>query len=229
MTYEDQIRQSLFELKDEKYKTFSAKLIPNIDPDLILGVRVPTLRALAKKLKDDKNINQFLSALPHKYLEENSLHAYFIAEIKDFDTCMDEINKFLPYIDNWATCDTLTPKCFAKNLDKLFKQITLWLKSNHTYTIRFAIEMLMTHFLDEHFDPKQLKLVADVKSNEYYVNMMIAWYFATALAKQYNSTIKYIENAILDKWTHNKTIQKAIESYRITTEQKAHLRSLKIK
>ena len=229
MTYEEQIRQSLFELKDEKYKTFSAKLIPNIDPDLIIGIRVPTLRALAKKLKDDKNINQFLSALPHKYLEENSLHAYLIAEIKDFDLCINEINKFLPYIDNWATCDTLTPKCFAKNLDKLFNQITLWLKSNQTYTIRFAIEMLMTHYLDKNFNPKHLKLVADVKSSEYYVNMMIAWYFATALAKQYDSTIKYIENGILNKWTHNKTIQKAIESYRITPEQKEYLRSLKIK
>ena len=224
----DKILKTLIALKDDKYKTFTSKLIPNINPDVIIGIRTPQLRDLAKKLKDEKDIDIFLSTLPHKYLEENSLHAYLIEQIKDYDLCVKEINKFLPYIDNWGTCDTLRPKCFKKNTDKLFNEIKKWIKSNHTYTIRFAIGMLMTYYLDNNFNQEHLDMVASVKSDEYYIKMMIAWYFATALAKQYDSAIVYLENNKLEQWTHNKTIQKAVESFRITQEQKEYLKSLRM-
>lgn len=224
----DKILKTLIALKDDKYKTFTSKLIPNINPDVIIGIRTPQLRDLAKKLKDEKDIDIFLSTLPHKYLEENSLQAYLIEQIKDYDLCVKEINKFLPYIDNWGTCDTLRPKCFKKNTDKLFNEIKKWIKSNHTYTIRFAIGMLMTYYLDNNFNQEHLDMVASVKSDEYYIKMMIAWYFATALAKQYDSAIVYLENNKLEQWTHNKTIQKAVESFRITQEQKEYLKSLRM-
>lgn len=223
----DKILKTLIALKDDKYKAFTSKLIPNINPDVIIGIRTPQLRDLAKKLKDEKDIDIFLSTLPHNYLEENSLRAYLIEQIKDYDLCVKEVNKFLPYIDNWGTCDTLRPKCFKKNTDKLFNEIKKWIKSNHTYTIRFAIGMLMTYYLDKDFKQEHLDMVANVKSDEYYIKMMIAWYFATALAKQYDSAIVYLENNKLEQWTHNKTIQKAVESFRITQEQKEYLRSLK--
>lgn len=224
----EQILTILNNLKDEEYKEFISKLIPNINSENIIGVRTPSLRALAKRLKGDENIKKFLSILPHKYLEENSLHAYLIEQIKDYDLCVKEVNKFLPYIDNWATCDTLRPKCFKKNSDKLFNEIKQWIKSEHTYTIRFAIGMLTTYYLDEHFKIEYLNMVANVRSDEYYVKMMVAWYFATALAKQYDCTISHLENKKLEKWTHNKTIQKAVESFRITKEHKAYLKTLKI-
>lgn len=222
------ITDKLFKLQDKKYQEMQFKIIPNINNSTIIGVRTPEIRKLAKELiKED--YKSFLEELPHKYFDENQLHAFIISELKDFNECIDYTNKFLPYIDNWATCDQMSPKVFKKNKDNLLKEIKVWIKSKETYTIRFAIGMLMSYFLDEDFDKKYLELVSKIKSKEYYVNMMIAWYFATALAKQYDETIKYIENNKLDTWVHNKTIQKAIESYRITNDQKEYLRSLKKK
>ena len=221
------MKEELFKLQDKKYQELQYKIIPNVDN--IIGVRTPELRKLAKKLVKENNYKSFLEELPHKYFDENQLHAFIISEIKDFNECIDYTNKFLPYIDNWATCDQMSPKVFKKNKDNLLKEIKVWIKSKETYTIRFAIGMLMSYFLDEDFDKKYLELVSKIKSKEYYVNMMIAWYFATALAKQYKDTIIYLENNKLDTWVHNKTIQKAIESYRITNDQKEYLRSLKKK
>ena len=180
-------------------------------------------------LVKSNNYLSFLDELPHKFFEENQLHAFIISEIKDYDECILYLNKFLPYVDNWATCDQMSPKVFKKNHSKLLDQIKVWIKSSKTYTIRFGIGMLMQYYLDDDFKLEYLEMVSNIKSDEYYVNMMIAWYFATALAKQYDSTIKIIEGKKLDVWTHNKTIQKAIESYRITFEQKDYLRSLKRK
>ena len=225
----NEIREFLFENRDEEYQAFQSKLIPNVDSDYFIGVRTPVLRKYAKELLKTGDVSSFLNELPHEYFDENQLHAFIISGIKDFDECIKELERFLPYINNWATCDQLSPKCFAKNKTELLKYIYKWIKSDETYTVRFAIGMLMSHFLDDEFDEKYLRLVAGVKSDEYYINMMIAWYFATALAKQYESTLPFIENKVLDKWTHNKAIQKAIESYRITDEQKAYLRTLKVK
>ena len=222
------ITDKLFKLQDKKYQEMQFKIIPNINNSTIIGVRTPEIRKLAKELiKED--YKSFLEELPHKYFDENQLHAFIISELKDFNECIDYTNKFLPYIDNWATCDQMSPKVFKKNKDNLLKEIKVWIKSKETYTIRFAIGMLMSYFLDEDFNKKYLELVSKIKSKEYYVNMMIAWYFATALAKQYKDTIIYLENNKLDTWVHNKTIQKAIESYRITNDQKEYLRSLKKK
>lgn len=223
------MEKELFKLQDKKYKELQAKTIPSIDPNTIIGVRTPELRSLAKKMVKENNYKSFLEELPHKYFDENQLHAFIISELKDFNECITYTNKFLPYIDNWATCDQMSPKVFKKNKDNLLKEIKVWIKSKETYTIRFAIGMLMSYFLDEDFDKKYLEIVSKIKSKEYYVNMMIAWYFATALAKQYKDTIIYLENNKLDTWVHNKTIQKAIESYRITNDQKEYLRSLKKK
>ena len=217
----------LFELQDKKYRDFQIKLIPTTSPDNVIGVRTPDLRKYAKELVKEDNYASFLDSLPHKYFDENQLHAFIISEIKDYDKCIQYINRFLPYIDNWATCDQLSPKVFKKHHDKLIEQIKNWLSSKETYTIRFGIGMLMNYYLDDDFKKEYLKLVCNIKSNEYYVNMMRAWYFATALAKQYNVVIPYIEKQKLDSWTHNKTIQKALESYRITPEQKEYLKKLK--
>ena len=222
-----EITAKLFELQDLEYREFHSNLVPTKDPDAIIGVRVPHLRKLAKELIKEMDVTPFLKELPHQYNEENVLHAFFIEAIKDYDECLLELNQFLPYVDNWAVCDSLKPKVFKKHLDELVDEIQGWIESTQTYTIRFGIEMLMNFYLDEKFSAKYLAMVAGVKSVEYYVNMMIAWYFATALAKQYDATIKIIEAGVLDKWTHNKTIQKAIESYRITPEQKEYLRGLK--
>lgn len=224
----NKFQKELFKYQDEQYAKFSSKLNPNIDPNCFIGVRVPQIRLLAKELYLDTYKDEFLNDLPHKYFEENMLHGLLLEQVKDYDECIDELNKFLPYVDNWAVSDSMKPKCFKKNKDKLIKQINIWIKSKHTYMIRFSIEALMTHFLDEDFDEKYLKLVSKVKSNEYYVNMMVAWYFATALAKHWGETIGYIENKLLDPWINNKTIQKAIESYRISDEQKQYLRKFKI-
>ena len=223
------IEKDLFKLQDKKYREMQIKIIPNIDPNSIIGVRTPELRKYAKDLFKSNNYKSFLENLPHKYFDENQLHAFIIFDLKDYNECITYTNKFLPYVDNWATCDQMSPKVFKKHKEELLKEIKVWIKSKKTYTIRFGIDKLMQLYLDEDFKEEYLKLVSNIKSNEYYVNMMIAWYFATALAKQYDTTIKYIENNKLDKWTHNKTIQKAIESYRITNEKKEYLRSLKIK
>ena len=222
------IINKLFELQDKKYQELQVKILPNLAPDIIIGVRTPELRRLAKEIvKGD--YSSFLEELPHKYFDENQLHAFIVSEIKDYDECISYVNKFLPFVDNWATCDQMSPKVFKKNTDRLLYEIKVWLNSGDTYTIRFGIGMLMQYYLDEKFDSKYLKMVSKIRSDEYYVNMMIAWYFATALAKQYDSALPFILNHKLDTWTHNKTIQKAIESYRITSEQKDFLRSLKIK
>ena len=225
----EKIENELFKLQDKKYQEFQAKLIPTRNPNTIIGVRTPELRKYSKVLLKNNEYKEFLKELPHKYFDENQLHAFIISGIKDYDECINYVNQFLPYIDNWATCDQMSPKIFKKNHDILLKEIMNWIKSKETYIIRFGIGMLMQHFLDEDFDTEYLEWVSNIKSEEYYVNMMIAWYFATALAKKYEVTISYIENKRLDSWCHNKTIQKAIESYRITPEQKEYLRSLKIK
>lgn len=221
------IKEELFKRQDIKYRDFQAKLIPNINQNNVIGVRTPALRKLAKELVKENQYKSFLEELPHKYFDENQLHAFILSEIKDYDECINYIDKFLPYVDNWATCDQMSPKVFKKNKDILLKEIKNWLKSRKTYTIRFGIGMLMQHYLDADFKEEYLKLVSSIKSDEYYVNMMIAWYFATALAKQYEATIPYLENNKLDTWNHNKTIQKAIESYRISPKQKEYLRTLK--
>ena len=228
MTTKD-IEVRLFELQDLKYRDFHSSLMPNVDKEKVIGVRTPLLRSYAKALTKEGAAGSFISELPHRYFEEDQLHGLIISEIKDLDTCMAEVCRFLPYVDNWATCDMLSPKIFRKHRRELLAYISEWIASDRTYTIRFAIGMLMQHFLDEDFDKSYADMVAAVRSDEYYVNMMIAWYFATALAKQYEAILSYIEGRRLEKWTHNKTIQKAVESYRITDEQKVYLRSLRIK
>ena len=223
------IQARLFELQDLKYRDFQCKLMPTVDPETVIGVRTPDMRKLAKEFSKSPEAAEFLKISPHKYYEENNLHGHLIDTIKDYDQAISAIDAFLPYVDNWATCDLMSPKVFKKHLPELHEKIKEWLKSSHTYTVRFGIEMLMSFYLDEHFQPEMLELVVGVKSEEYYVNMMIAWYFATALAKQYDATLPVIQEQRLEKWTHNKAIQKAIESYRITNEQKAYLRTLKVK
>lgn len=223
------IQEKLFSLQDKKYKEFSSKLIPTVNTDLIIGVRTPDLRNLAKQLSNTQEANDFLEQLPHHYTEEYNLHGLLIERIKDFDVAVAYLDKFLPYVDNWATCDIVSPKGFKKHTPELLPKIKEWINSDKTYTIRFGIEMLMSFYLDDEFQSEYLDLVADVKSEEYYVKMMVAWFFATALAKQYDSTLPFIQKNRLAVWTHNKTIQKAVESYRITPEQKEYLKSLKIK
>ena len=223
----DEIIRELFRLQDKDYALLQAKIIPNIASEKIIGVRTPALRTFAKTLYKDSDIEDFLSGVPHQYFDEDQLHAFVISLEKDFDRCITRVDAFLPYIDNWATCDQISPKVFKKNPEKLLPFIQTWIKSDKTYTVRFAIGMLMQHFLDENFDTKYVDMVAEIRSKEYYINMMIAWYFATALAKQYKSALPYIEEKRLDSWTHNKAIQKSVESYRITDEQKKYLKSIK--
>ena len=223
----DEIISELYKKQDIKYRDFQAKLIPDKTVDDMIGVRTPELRKYAKELVKRDDIGEFLSTLPHEFFDEYQLHAFIISGIKDFDKCMDEVNRFLPYVDNWATCDQLSPKVFKKNRQELLKQIKKWIKSKDTYTVRFGIGMLMQHFLDEDFDVKYPEMVVKLRSDEYYINMMIAWYFATALAKQYDTVIPFIEEKRLDKWTHNKAIQKSVESYRITPQQKEYLKTFK--
>ena len=223
-----QIVDLLFENQDIKYRDFQAPLFPNLDKETMIGVRTPTLKRLAKELFNSETANSFIETLPHRYFDENQLHAFLISLIKDYQTCLNEVERFLPYVDNWGTCDQLSPKVFAKHKEELIIPIKKWLKSKHTYTVRFAIGMLMALFLDDSFKEEYMELVASIKSEEYYINMMIAWYFATALAKQWDTAIKYIKDNKLSSWVHNKTIQKAVESYRITQEQKEYLKSLKI-
>ena len=225
----DDIRKELYNLQDKEYRDFQSKLIPDVDVSYFVGVRTPALRKLAKLMSKKDDINEFLSDLPHELFDENQLHAFIISETKDFERCLAQVQIFLPYVNNWATCDQMTPKAFKKNKEQLLPDIYKWIDSGKTYSIRFGIKMLMDHFLGEDFDTSYAEKVASVKSDKYYVNMMIAWYFATALAKNYESTLPFIENYKLEKWTHNKAIQKSIESYRITPEQKEYLRSLKIK
>lgn len=223
------VRGRLFELRDETNAAFMARLVPTLPPESVLGVRMPDCHALAKELCRMPDIGEFLTDLPHRYLDENNLHALILNEEKDSAAAVAAIDAFLPYVDNWATCDALRPKAFKKHPSALPDECRRWMRSGATYTVRFGIEMLMTHYLDEDFRPEYLEEISIIKSKEYYVNMMIAWYFATALAKQYEATISYIEQRRLDQWTHNKTIRKAIESCRITEERKAYLRTLTIR
>ena len=223
----DEIREHLAEVSDKEYREFQSKLIPGQDPEGVLGVRTPELRSYAKQINKRDDADDFLDDLPHKYFDENQLHAFVISEIKDYDRCLAEVERFLPYVDNWATCDQMSPKVFKKHKPELLDSIKKWIASDETYTIRFGIGMLMRHFLEEDYSHEYPEAVAVIRSDEYYVNMMIAWYFATALAKQYDDIIPYIENHRLDDWTHKKAISKAVESYRITDEQKAYLKTLK--
>ena len=225
----NEIVAELFRLQDKEYARMQAKIIPTVSPDRIIGVRTPALRDFAKRLSKDQNIGEFLSYLPHQYFDEDQLHAFVISLERDFDKCIAEVDAFLPFIDNWATCDQLSPKAFKKEPEKLLPYIQIWIKSDKTYTVRFAIGLLMQHFLDDHFDLKYADEVAGIRSEEYYIRMMIAWYFATALAKQYELVLPYLEDKRLDDWVHNKAIRKSIESYRITDEQKAYLRTLKVR
>lgn len=223
------IQQELFALQDLSYRDFHAKLMPTVDKARVIGVRTPKLRAFAKEFGKTEEAKEFLKVLPHQYYEENNLHGLLIEQIKDYPTLIRELNRFLPCIDNWATCDLLTVRVVKKHLDTFTEEVEHWLASDHTYTIRFGIGMLMRYYLEEHFSLEYPEKVAKIRSEEYYVNMMRAWYFATALAKQYEAIFPFLEEKRLDAWTHNKTIQKAIESYRITQEQKVYLRTLRIK
>ena len=224
----EEIRQSLFALQDIKYRDFQAKLIPGTDAETMIGVRTPELRKLAKQMLKREEIGEFLQDLPHRYFDENQLHAFIVSGIREYGKCMEELTRFLPFVNNWATCDQMSPVVFKKHKQELLSEIGEWLGSAHTYTVRFGIGMLMQHFLDEDFDPAYPELVAGVRSEEYYVNMMIAWYFATAIAKQYDAVLSFLEGRRLDPWVHNKTIQKAVESYRVSDEHKKYLRSLKV-
>ncbi len=223
-----EIQKKLFSLQDEKYRDFNSKLIPNIPLEKQIGVRIPDIRRLAKEIKNTEEADGFLMSLPHEYFEENNLHGYLLEYINNFDTAIEMTEKFLPFIDNWATCDTMSVKVFKQNIPALYKKIKAWLKSEETYTIRFAVNMLMKYFLDENFSEEVLTLVAEIQNKEYYVNMVRAWFFATAMAKQREATLPYLTERKLDKWTHNKTIQKCRESYRISDSDKELLKEMKL-
>ena len=228
MAYDrEKIQAELFELQDKKYRDFHSKLIPDIAKQNIIGIRTPVLRKYAKEFAKTDEAAAFLQDIPHTYYEENNLHMMLITSIKEYDKCLKEIEKFLPYIDNWATCDQMSLKCFKKSPEGLLPRIRIWIKSPHTYTVRFGVGCLMEFFLDEHFSPEYIELVSEIRSDEYYVNMMIAWYFATALAKQYETAVGYIERRSLDPWVHRKAVQKAIESSRVTDSHKQYLRTLR--
>ena len=224
-----EIQKRLYALRDESYRDFHARIVPTVDKERILGVRTPALRALARELYGTSEAEEHLHTLPHAYYEENNLHAFLIARGRDLTAVLAQTEAFLPYIDNWATCDCFSPKIFTRCRPELLPQIDRWITSGETYTVRFGIKMLMEHFLDADFSPAYLGKVAEVRSEEYYVNMMCAWYFATALAKQYEQTLPYLTEHRLPRWTHNRTIRKAVESYRITPEQKGFLRTLRLK
>ncbi len=221
------LKDKLMKVKDDKYKEFQAKLVPNIPSDNIIGIRTPEMRKIAKEVYESKERDSFLNDLPHVYYEENLIHFFVISMIKDFNECIKRVEEFLPFVDCWPVSDQATPKSFRKNHDKLLPYINKWIKSKHVYTARFGIRMLMNEYLDDDFKKEYLDLVASVKGEDYYLKMMVAWYFATALAKRYDETIPYFEKHVLSEWTHKKAIQKAIESYRVTDEHKKYLVSLK--
>lgn len=229
MSVKEEIRERLFAAQDLKYRDFQSRLTPTVPAECFIGVRTPELKRLARAYAKHAEIEAFLQDLPHDYFEENQLHAFIISGEKDYERCLRELDIFLPYVDNWATCDQMSPAVFRKHPDDVCTQAKRWIASDHTYTKRFGIGVLMAHYLDETFRTEYAELVAAVRSEEYYVNMMVAWYFATALAKQYDAILPYIEDHRLDEWTHHKTIQKAVESCRISPEQKAYLKMLKRK
>ncbi len=222
------IQKRLFALRDLKYRDFHAGLIPGVDKERIIGVRVPALRNIAREIFATAEAERFLQNLPHRYFDENQLHALLLNRIKDYGECLERVKEFLPYVDNWATCDILRPPCFDKNHGGLIKEIPLWLQAKEIYTVRFGIEMLMVHFLEEDFRPEYLSWVADIQSEAYYVRMMQAWFFAEALVRQWDGAIGYLENKRLEPWTHNKAIQKGCESYRISDERKKYIKALKL-
>ena len=237
---EQRIQKSLFRAQDLKFRDFHSRLIPTVSSDTIIGVRTPDLRRIAKELSTELNVECFLDSLPHRYYDENQVHSFILSGIKDFDKCLLRVEKFLPFIDNWATCDQLRPKVLGNSPEhrqSLLKYIKLWIQGktslneknqDDTYVVRFGIEMLMSYFLDHDFNPMYLKMVARIRRKNYYVKMMVAWFFATALAKQYDAALPFIQGCRLDTWTHNKAIQKALESYRITSVQKSYLKTLKL-
>ena len=222
------IQEQLFALQDKEYRNFQSKLVPEIDGETIIGIRIPAMRKLAKSYAKEQESREFLQCLPHTYYDENILHALLVSDINDYQECVEAVDRFLPFVDNWAVCDIFSPKIFKANKEDLIERIRKWSASREPYTCRFGMEMLMTHFLDEDFRVEYLEIPAAVHSEEYYVNMMIAWFYATALAKQWDAAVSYIEEKRLNPWTHNKTIQKARESYRITPEQKEYLKTLKV-
>lgn len=222
------IRERLFDQRDSEYREFQSRLVPNIPKDSIIGVRTPGMRKIAKDVFGTDEADEFLKELPHKFYEENMIHFFLVSLIKDFDTCVKELERFLPFIDCWPVCDQSSPKVFKKNHVKLLPLIKKWIKSEHVYTARFGLRMLMNEFLDEDFKDEYLEWAAKNRGEDYYIKMMVAWYFATALAKQYDKAVKYIEEKKLEPWTHNKAIQKAVESYRVTDEHKKHLASLRV-
>lgn len=226
-TVESRIQEKLFALQDLKYQEFQCRLMPTVAPEAVIGVRTPELRRLAKALSREPETREYLKILPHRYYDENNLHGFLLEGMKDYEEAVAAVDAFLPYVDNWATCDLMSPKVFQKHLPELLIKIREWIADRHTYTVRFGIGMLMSFYLGETFSPEFPAWVADIHSEEYYINMMIAWYFATALAKQWDAVLPYIRERRLDQRTHNKAIQKAVESYRITAEQKAYLRTLK--
>ena len=223
----EKLEEQLFEMQDLKYRDFHSKLLPGIDKETLIGIRTPMLRKFSREFAKTPEAEEFLQILPHRYYEENNMHMMIVTGIKDYETCLAEVKKFLPYINNWATCDLPQPKCFGAHKKELLQEVHKWIASDETYTIRYGIGTLMRFYLDDDFDPSYVTLVAQVRSEEYYVNMMIAWYLATALAKQWESVIPYLEQRKLPEWVHRKTIQKAVESYRITPEQKVYLKSLR--
>lgn len=223
------VQKELFTLQDLGYRDFQSKLMPTVDKNKIIGVRMPQLRKFAVEFAKKEDTKEFLAQLPHRYYEEDNLHGCLIEKMKDFEECIEALDRFLPYVDNWATCDLMSPKVLKKCPEKLLEKVKIWISGEKTYTVRFAIGCLMKYYLDDQFLPEYPKMVAAVKSEEYYIRMMQAWYFATALAKQYEAILPYLEESRLDVWVHNKTIQKAVESYRITLEQKSYLKTLKIK
>lgn len=228
MTVANEMLSAILTLRDEKYADFLAKLIPNVPRESILGVRTPELRRVAKRFEKAAGRDEFLSSLPHEYHEQNLVHAYIAESLRDYDSALAAIEAFLPYVDNWAVCDSMTPRVFSKHTDALLPRIREWLNSTHAYTVRFGLRMLMCFYLENEFTAEINALAAAVRSDEYYVNMMQAWYFATALAKQYDKTLPIIAECRLSPWVHNKTIQKAVESFRIAPEQKAYLKTLRI-
>lgn len=226
----EKITQGLFELQDETYRAFHAKLMPEIEDERIIGVRTPVLRKYAKEVAKMPETKEFLQELPHTYYEENNLHGALLNLLyKDVEELLEQLEIFLPYVDNWATCDMLSPKAFKKNLPLVYERIKVWLNSEDTYVVRFAIVTLLGYFLDDAFQPEMLELVAAVKSDEYYIKMAVAWYFSIALVKQYDVTIPYFTQPVLEPWTHNKALQKAVESLRIDKETKVYLKGLKVK
>lgn len=228
-TIQTGVQAQLLSMAEEKYKTFQCSLMPTVAKSKVLGVRIPMLRKLAKEIASSSACAEFLDSLPHKYYEEDNLHGLLICRMQNYEETIAALDRFLPYVDNWATCDLIAPKSFLKRPEKLLTKVKEWIDSDHPYTVRFGIGVLLRYYLDEGFSPELLQIVAKIQSNAYYVNMMIAWYLATALAKQYEYTIPLIEQSVLSKWIHNKTIQKAIESYRITEKKKLYLKTLKRK